>query len=419
MDEAKADLYRELDADIDGLLRADVGFTTLIASAPLRTSEDELAGFRARYERIKTFQATCRDLLRLSLEGDEDPEIAQCVVGEMPAHLAADYHRALTPEQDRTPVFFRTDESRSGRLSEIQCCGSGWGFVTQMQRLYRAHPEVFGEAPRTAASFPTLFKEVLERYVSAPPVLHHLVDNASRPHGIRYFIQRTREAGLRYFGYDRGIKPEDVNFLRAHDFISLPTHNFFEDRMARCARGSFFFDLPPSNLYDGKIILAWPFWEKTRAAFPDEVRALFPHTAVIEEDGIELEDGERVTLDQFASIPSRRRTWYLKYAGTDIGINWGSKAVHLASTLSQVKCREMLDAIVADRARGRYWIAQRAVRELEPMEVIERNGTLRQTEVYGKLSAFYGPEGLMAVLGMHRRSHKVHGSADTIISLAP
>ncbi len=418
MGQAEADLYRELDADIDERIGVELGFTGLIAAHPLRVTEPEFQGLCDRYVRIKSFQETCRALFRQSLEGEADPEIARSVVGELPDHLAAAYHRALDAAQDRTPVFFRTDESRSGLLSEIQCSGSGWGFVTQMQRLYASHPDVFGAPRHFPTSFPQAFTEALEAYLSRPPVVHHLVDNASRPHGIRYFIQRTREAGLRYFSYDRDVRPEDCNFVRAHDFISLPTHNFFDDRMARCARGSLFFDLPPSNLYDGKIILAWPFWSKTRDAFTDEVRALFPYTTVIEAEGMEMEDGEKLTLEAFASIPNRRRTWYLKYAGTDIGINWGSKAVHLASTLSGVQCRKLLDTIVADRARGRYWIAQRAVRETEAMEVIERNGASREVEAYGKISAFYGPGGLLGALGMHRRSHKVHGATDTVISLA-
>jgi len=414
----KTDLYQALDRDIDERIGVTTGFTALVGAAPLQVNAGALAAFRARYARIKTFQETCRDLFRRSLDGDEDPEIARTVIGELPEEVGAAYHRALDPLQDQTPVFFRTDEMRSGQLSEIQCCGSGWGLVAQLQHLYSQQPGIFGAPKHFPTPLHVAFKQTLESHLGVPPVVHHLVDNASRPHGVRYFIQRTRDAGLKYFSYDRDLGPADCNFVRAHDFLSLPTHNFFQDRMARCAQGSLSFDLPPSALYDGKIILAWPFWKKTRHAFPDEIRSLFPHTTVIQEDGLDLEGGEHVTLDEFCRIPSRRRTWYIKYAGTDIGINWGSRTVFLASTLTRTRCRELLDRVLADCARGRVWVAQRAVRETEPMEILERNGTVREIETHGKLSGFYGPDGLMAIMGMHRRSHKVHGAADTVITAA-
>ena len=412
------DPYHELDQDSERTLGCDVGFTTLLGARPLPLEASEVEGFRSRYPVIKRFQEACRDLFRRSLEGEEDPAIARMVVGELPEHLGADYHRSLHPNQDRTPLFFRTDESRSGRLSEIQCCGSGWGLVAQVQRLYAAHPEMFGAPGHALGSLPARFREAAEHAVGGEPVVHHLADNASRPHGVRYFVQRTREEGVRYFSYDRDVGPDDCNLVRAHDFISLPTHNFFAERMERCARGTFRFDLPPSSLYDGKIILAWPFWHRTRHAFDDEIRALFPYTTVIEPGGLELDDGAHATLEQFAAIPNRRRDWYLKYAGTDIGVNWGSKAVHLASTLSGRACRDLLDRIVEDGSRSRHWIAQRAVREPEVVDVLERDGSTRTVEAYGKLSGFYGPDGLMGVMGMHRHAPKVHGAADTVLASA-
>ena len=234
---------------------------------------------------------------------------------------------------------------------------------------------------------------------------------------MRYFIQRTRRQGARYFSYDRGVSPADCNFVRSHDFITLPHHNFFADRMERCNQGQVFFDLPPSNLFDGKIILAWPFWEKTRSWYSDEVRSLFPHAGIIRPDGIALEGGERISLEEFCRIPQRKREFYIKYAGTDINMNWGSKSVYLASTFSQVQCRKLLDTILADGRRHRHWIVQRAIRQKETASVVSLDGTLVDSEAYSKLSGFYGPDGLMAILVMQKCNHKVHGSSETIMSI--
>jgi hypothetical protein len=70
-----------------------------------------------------------------------------------------------------------------------------------------------------------------------------------------------------------------------------------------------------------------------------------------------------------------------------------------------------------DRERRRFWIIQEAVRHSEPVVAFGRDDELIETDAYSKLSGFYGPRGLMAILVMHLRSHKVHGSPETILSL--
>jgi hypothetical protein len=289
--------------------------------------------------------------------------------------------------------------------------------VEQLRALYDENPDVFGPArffPRTLAHH---VAAALGEYLGGESIVHHLVDNASRPQGIRYFIDRLREHGVRHFGHDRSVRPEDCRFVRSHDFITLPHHNFFAERMERCNRGEVLFDLPPSCLFDGKVIQAWPFWEKTREWYDDEVRALFPYTSVIGPEGVTLPGGEQVGLEGFCQRPQGERRYYVKYAGTDISANWGSKSVFLASSFSRDRCRELMESVVADRDRRRYWIMQEAVRHSEPVTALDPAGGTQDLTAYAKYSGFYGPDGLMAVLVLHRRSHKVHGSPETIASL--
>ncbi len=411
------DYYRQLDREINETIGVDIGWTGLIASRPYPMDEATHEGFRTRYALIKTFQEQTLALFRASLNQECDPEIARMVVGELPEEYGLRYHQQLTDRQHRTPVFFRTDEVSAGKLSEIQCSGSGWGLAEQLRQLYCDNESAFGPPEYFRDSLAAGFVKALTKYLGAEPCVHHLVDNASRPHGIRYFIQRVRRQGAKYFSYDRDVSPTDCNFVRSHDFVTLPHHNFFDDRMERCSQGEVCFDLPPSNLFDGKIIMAWPFWEKTRDWYSDEVRSLFPYTNVIRPEGIELEGGEHISIDDFCKIPQRRREFYIKYAGTDIGINWGSKSVFLASTFSQVKCRELMETIVNDGQRHRYWIIQGAVREKEEVSGLSREGEPFEAEAYSKLSGFYGPNGLMAILAMQKCNHKVHGSSETIMSI--
>ena len=409
--------YRELDDEINTRIGATVGFTALTRPTPYSMQEDVVAGYRRRYDVIKRFQQQTLDLFKASLRGDADPEIAAMVTGELPAQLGLSYHRQLTDLQHRTPIFFRTDEVAHGKLSEVQCSGSAWGLVEELRALYGRHPEAYGAPVHFPDSLASLFAKSLREYLNDEPIVHHLVDNASRPHGVRYFIQRVRDEGIKYFSYDFDIGPDDVNFVRSHDFVSVMHHNFYANRLDRCNRGEVYFDLPPSCLFDGKVIFTWPFWEKTRDAYDDEIREVFPFTSLIRADGLWIADGEHVTLDEFCQISNAKRNYYIKYGGIDVAINWGSRSVYLASTYSRLKCQKLLNDVVADAEKNRYWIIQQGVRREEETTALTRAGDELTMAAYSKFSGFYGPSGLMAILVFQRHSHKVHGHADSILSL--
>lgn len=409
-------LYQQLDHSFDVRAGTDIGFEALVAIRPQAMTGEAVDKFRARYSTIKSFQERTLGLFRSSLDGSGDPELARLILGDLPAHLAQEHHQKLTESQHRTPVFFRTDEPVPGKLSEIQCPGSGWCVNEHLRQLYGNNPGIFGNPQHFPQSLAEQFASTLKKYLGADPVVHHLTENASRVHGMRYFIQQTRDRGVKYFSYDRGVKAGDCNFVRSHDFFSLLHHNFYADRLQRCNDGAVTFDLPPSALFDGKMIMAWPFWEKTRSAYTDEIRDLFPYTTVIAPTGIELEDGTKVTPAEFCELPGSARDYFIKYAGTDISINWGSKSVFNASG-SKGQVRQLMDAIVKDWSRGRYWVMQKACSTRDSVTGIERSGKEFTMDAYAKWSGFYGPDGLMGILVFHKSFAKVHGSDETVMGI--
>lgn len=412
-----AGLYRQLDHSFDSRTGSDIGFEALVATRAYPMADADLQGFRARYALIKSFQERTLALFKASLAGDGDPALARMVLGDLPAHLAEEHHRVLTDAQQRTPVFFRTDEPVAGRLSEIQCPGSGWCINEHLHQLYRNNPDIYGKPRHFPQPLAERFAATLKGHLGREPVVHHLTENASRVHGMRYFIQQTRDHGVRYFSYDRGVAAGDCNFVRSHDFFSLRHHNFYEERMQRCNDGAVRFDLPPSALFDGKLIMALPFWEKTRSAYSDEIRDLFPYTTVIEPSGIELEDGTRVSLEQFCELPGSARDYFIKYAGTDIAINWGSKSVFRANGGSKVQARQLMETVRKDWQQGRYWVLQKAFSTREQVPAVDRAGREFTMDGYAKWSGFYGPDGLLGIMVFHKNFAKVHGSEETVMGI--
>ena len=91
--------------------------------------------------------------------------------------------------------------------------------------------------------------------------------------------------------------------------------------------------------------------------------------------------------------------------------------VFLASTLSQAQCRALTERIARDSLRGRRWIIQEALEDRESAPAWTRRGEMIEVPAHSKFSGFYGPGGLLSILVMQKAAPKVHGSADTVMSV--
>jgi hypothetical protein len=415
--ETGASIYAVADEMFDRGTGGNTGYETLIGTSALTVSDAAVQAWRDRYAVIKAYQKAVIRVFRESLSGQRDPRIAQMVLSDLPESQGAAWHAKLTDQHLQTPAFFRTDEPSPGRCSEIQCPGAGWDLAELLWNVAQAFPAEYPSPRHFAQSPATGFADALRSHLDAAPVVHHLVDNASRPHGMRYWIQQTRAAGVQYFGYDRHVEYGQCNFVRSHDYVSLLNHNFYAERMDLCAEGRLAFDLPPCALFDGKVIMAWPFWSVTRDAFTDAMRALLPYTSLIDHDGIVTADGEALSFADYLELPPSRKNAFIKYAGTDVGINWGSRAVYRADTLSRGQRADLLDRIQNDHRVGRYWVLQEALQQKDTIAYWTRTGDIEQMEANAKWSAFYGPTGLMGLLAFHQAAHKVHGGTATVCTV--
>lgn len=411
-----------LDEQINDMIGVDIGFSNHPAADIYSMAPEVIEGFRTRYASIKQFQKITVSLFNASLRGDMDPEIARLIINELPDFHGFAHHKDLYPyteqmSRNSTPVFFRTDETVPGKISEIQPPGSLWCTFEQLYQFYSHFEQDFSTSSIFEHSLSQSFVQSLRDYLPFEPVVHHLLDNASVPAGMRFFLQRTRQHGLKYYGYDRDITAYDCNFFRGHAFQSLMSDNYFAARISAWKKGLVEYDLPPSIVFDEKLPMIFPFWEKTRDWYPDEVRDLFPYTTLVTPDGFELEDGKHISLDDFSRRSRKERPYYFKYAGSSLALNWGSKGVYYAGMLSKRAMEGLKAEILQGFGQRKYWILQKKHAIKENIAYLDKGEAIKEIQATAKFSGFYGPNGLMAVLVMHRPFHKVHGTSQTIVSI--
>ena len=406
--------YGGVDERIDSVVGGGHGLSVLCLTKPVRLAPPAL---RVRVERspvLAEFFTGCLDVFGdcLSEATPSAAQVREFLLNDTPASLGPSFHTSLPRAVWRPPAFFRTDESLSGKVLEIQCPGSGWGDLSLLQDVYGESGDLVVKSldrhdRRIAAELAALCP------LGDPTVLH-LLDNASVPALMRYLILSTRPE-VRYWGYDRGVKLDKCRFIRSHSVFGLAAANYFQTYLAEADAGRLRFDLPPMVLFDQKAPLALPFWEPTRDRFSDAVRSAIAYTYPLSVNGFRDENGEWVPVDKFRARPPTGRRYYLKYAGTDVNVNWGSRSVF---RLSQKDFRTRLDRALAETARGRCWVVQKECADKEVVQYFLRHDDEPTTQRMNvKYSGFYGPNGLLGIKTMHRRHFKVHGGEHTAIGL--
>ncbi len=416
------------ESDLSGL-----GFTQSIACKPLLLPTRN--SIQRRNTIIREFQNTCLQLLKKALL-ENNKEILQWLINDTPESMGETYLRKLPDTFWKPPVFFRTDESALGKILEIQCPGSSWGELELLYNFYKKTGfEIHINQP--AQEFTDQLVKYLNLKKWKSPLVYYLTDNASIPVGVRYFISQTRMTTppIKYWGIDKypaietkdengqqvtkQLKAIDSDFVRTHYYLELFgecdfNRRVFIDKRENC------YDLPPMSLFDQKAILALPFWNKTKQYFSEGIRDILSYTVPLVDDSIRLESGEIMTIDEFAALPQSQRKYYLKYAGTDGSVNWGSRSVTSIEKIGREKLSELLKEKVLDyKNNSRPWVLQAESKgKKEILSYYEETGTIAKAENQNtKYSYFYGPYGSLGGIISYRKANLVHGQPDTIIRL--
>lgn len=392
-------------------------FSMTTSLCPQIIPEVEAQGFIDRYALIEKFWNISQTLFKQSLVDPSLKEIRELILNEVNAEFALEYHKKIYEKEVNPPLFFRTDEGVPGKITEIQSPGSGWGTLQVLQTSI-PYMQKFADFPIRGFNKKTVaesLSEIILELTHNNPLVFYQIDESSVMLDTNYFISATRKYGLKYLGHDHEVSLKNANFIRTHAFMEEVTNSTFYDFLKKYNNEELIFDIFPSILFFQKISLMFPFWNKTKHLYTDEIRQIFPFTSQVTEN-LTLENGNQLSIENFSKLEPHRRGYYLKYAGANGVINWGSKAVYHLGKTDWKKCKVLLQNASDGYKNKHYWILQKDHHRKEEVEAVVDN-VLESKDEYGKWSGFYGPKGFMGGYVMYRGFYKVHGQDDTVCKL--
>ncbi len=378
-------------------------------NAPIELGEIKMKEIEQKHSLINKFFSIVAYLGKKTLE-DSEIDLSKVLFSEAPLGLNGAYHKSL-PDCCWTPPFlYRTDESLSGKIFEIQSPGSGWGDLHLLAKCYDALGYC---VPDYLLNFPNIYSAEIKKYTHCSfPRVFHMLDAASVPYNMRYLLSITNE--LAYWGIDGSVKMHDVDFVISHSVTSLIASNFFNTYLDKARNNELVFSTQPNIIFDEKAIYLLPFFRESRQYFSKEIRELFPFTTFIENNGYFDENDDFVSIDEFVKRPPRERRYYLKYGGPDTNRNWGSRSVY---RLSGSDCKKLLDIAVEKAKHGEVWLIQEDCSKCITEDFSSDITDILSKRLNIKISSFYGRDILFGVKIMARNHFKVHGQNDTFTGI--
>lgn len=380
----------------------------MFLDAPVHIGENLVKTLDNQCKTIDDFFKVVSSLGRTALIKN-DVELEKILFSEPVTGMTKEYHKALPDFCWDRPILYRTDQSVSGKIYEIQAPGSGWGDIPLLTKAYRYLGHTF---PDCYCNFAEAYTENIKIATGREvPKVYHMNDASSAPAGMRYFFAITSDK-LKYWGIHNGVIMDKVDYVTAHSAAALTTSNYFNKYMEQAQKGNLVFGIAPNLIYDQKAIYLLPFYRLTRDMFSDEMRKLFPFTTIIENDGFYDNNDQFISLKEFSKKHKNERLYYLKYGGPELCKNWGSRAVF---RLNGSDCEKRLSEVNELSKKGEIWLLQEDVSK-ENMQ--EASDEIKAISEYVKLSAFNGINGQLGIRIMVRQHFKVHGQSDTKVGIA-
>lgn len=402
----------------------------------MRVSPDVFSITQEEDQRLRArgqwFWAWLKQVGKLYQQGTHDPELAwltDLFDKSFPQALRQFQRSSVLAE--RLPVLCRPDHTTLELACEAGVISSlgGWGYCHAIdevsERLLPEEGQRWGNLAQGFAEYARVATGNDDPFVFcpySPSMKYHTVQ--------QYFTNCVQQTGLRIAsGLMDELRVERRRvYWQNHEvnLIVISSSRFQRDENT-VARLLAFEECgtvvePPLNLVCGeKLALALPFHPRTRWYFPDETRAIFPETTLIEPGAYFQIDGERVYLDDFPKLGRSKRRYVIKYAGPDIKLISGARGVYNLYQGNSKQVAGILEQALSDFRHGHPWIMQPVVRAKYPIRYWdEQQDEIVTSAMYIRLTPFYlsRSDGTVALLGGAINTSnfwKVSGREDSVL----
>ena len=410
-----------LNKNISEAIGKDKKFTMLLASEPFSLPKEEHRGFNERYEKIKEFFTITNSLVYKALfhKTKEAKELYTLIFSGKKQEIINEQRLWYKNEKNPLPLFFRTDESQPGIITEIQCPGSG---IAQVGELQKAWEQVLGKKlwPDWDRQ---IVKDIIKVTKKKNPKLIYL-PRSSCIEDAELFYQKTAELGLVYLNplvknnndYKRLTKKMvlDANFIKAHSYGFQRVWPIFKEMVKSASKKEITIDVPPALIFNMKLNMALPFYKRTKQYYPNYIHLLFPETIVIEPNKKIRFENKKITYEEYSDLPDRKRKHILKSAsGISIpDIEFGGRGVFSLSRTSRKKCLQLFKQALTNYKEGERWVIQPEMNKRYEYKTLKHRKIIQESG-YAKFSGFYGPNGLIARRAFFKNYYKVGGSKET------
>ena len=378
---------------------------------------DHPINIKNQISRMKTKQSLLVDFLTIVTNVSQqalinrDKQLTNILFSEHPVGMDIKYHLSLPESCWKIPILYRTDESLSGKIYELQPPGSGWGDLYLFATCYR---NLGFSIPSSLVDFSDVYYKNISKATNKKlPKVFHMTDATSVPYSIRYLMAITNQ--IQYWGINENVTMNDIDCLISHSVTSTVASNYFFEYLKKSSNGNMIFAISPNIIFDEKAIYLLPFFRTTKNMFSDAIRDLFPFTTLIENNGFYDEENNFINVEDFSKRKPSERKYFLKYGGPDTNRNWGSRSVY---RLSSNDCSKLLEMASFLSQKGEIWLIQKDVsNETNCILSDDITDLIYKKKLHIKLSAYYGSDGFMGAKIMGRQHFKVHGQQDSYVGL--
>lgn len=316
---------------------------------------------------------------------------------------------------------FRADLLGDGTIAELQCPGSGWGFVLALEEMQG----VEAEQSQVVATY--------RAWLDGRKAVWWLY-NEGLTASIRHLCAVCQAAGINLVAKTTDeFDPNDPALGVVVKRPPLPMMVGMDkgrQLLARWMEGQVEMDPPPNVLFDSKHLLALLHHPTTRDRFTPEERGLAHPTFLVESHDQTVSfangvPGLTLRLGDIPNVTRDRCPVVLKYAGADYYNRFGGHAVYSMRHMRPEEREQILTRALEEGGRGESWVAQPFVevkRRMEdyglPPDDSKKAG--RTYYVLYRPGYTVDPDGTARCIGSFmslRLTWKVHGSSDTYFGL--